>query len=146
MLKLLDGIIDIYLPDSKYSSGEMAGTYSAGASTYPDVTQAALIEMHRQVGRAVLAENGLVYRGLMIRHLVMPNGTSGAKGVLEWIAAHLPKDTYVNLMSQYQPCYKAFDYPEIARRITRKEYQDAVRWANDAGLTNVHFQGRGGLG
>jgi putative pyruvate formate lyase activating enzyme len=144
MLKQLDGVIDVYLPDFKYSSGKMAETYSAGASTYPDVTKEAFLEMHRQVGRAVVAEDGLVYRGLMIRHLVMPSGVSGTKGVLAWIAAHLPKDTYVNLMSQYQPCYKAFDYPEIARRITANEYRDAIQWANEAGLTNVHVQGKKG--
>jgi putative pyruvate formate lyase activating enzyme len=82
-----------------------------------------------------------MYRGLMIRHLVMPNGVSGTKKVLEWIAENLPKDTYVNIMSQYRPMYKAFDYQEISRRITREEYADAIRWAEEAGLTNLDIQG-----
>lgn len=145
ILKVLDGIVDIYLPDFKYSSGDMAAKYSSGAYKYPEITQKALLEMHRQVGVAVPAGDGLMYRGLMIRHLVMPNRTSGAKGVIEWIAANLPKNTYLNLMSQYQPCYKAFDYPEISRRITNREYRDAIGWAKEAGLTNVHLQGVMGL-
>lgn len=141
ILRYLDGVVDIYLPDFKYSSGEMAEKYSADAMDYPEVAQQALLEMHRQVGLAIPAEDGVMRRGLMIRHLVMPNGVSGTKEVVQWIAAHLPKNTYVNLMSQYRPCYKAFKYPEISRRITVKEYRNAVRWAKEAGLTNVEYQG-----
>jgi putative pyruvate formate lyase activating enzyme len=141
ILQMLDGIVDIYLPDYKYSSGEMAAKYSSAAESYPDVTKEALLEMHRQVGIARPASDGLMYRGLMIRHLVMPNNIGGTKQVLEWIAQNLPKDTYVNVMSQYTPMYKAFQYPEISRRITRKEYDDAVRWAREAGLTNLDIQG-----
>lgn len=145
ILKMLDGIIDIYLPDFKYSSEDMAVKYSAQANNYPEITQKAFFEMHRQVGTAIPAENGIMHRGIMIRHLVMPNRTSGTKGVIEWIAQHLPKNTYLNLMSQYQPFYKAFNYPEIARRITVKEYKDTIDWAKKAGLTNVHLQGIMGL-
>jgi putative pyruvate formate lyase activating enzyme len=141
VMKLLDGIVDIYLPDFKYSDGSMAAKYSSGADTYPELTQAALLEMHRQVGVAKPAADGLMYRGLMIRHLVMPSDVSGTKKVIDWIATHLPKETYVNLMSQYRPLYKAFDYPEIARRLTREEYQRAVAWAREAGLTNLDIQG-----
>jgi len=141
ILKILDGIVDIYLPDFKYSDGEKAAKYSSGADTYPEVTQNALLEMHRQVGVAKPAGDGLMYRGLMIRHLVMPNGVSGTKEVIEWIAKNLPKDTYLNLMSQYQPVYKAFEYPEIARKLRSKEYAEAVNWAKTAGLTNVDIQG-----
>jgi len=141
ILKKLDGIVDIYLPDFKYSDGSMAAKYSSGAETYPEIVQKALLEMHRQVGVAKPAEDGRMYRGLMIRHLVMPNNVSGSKNVLEWIANNLPKDTYVNIMSQYRPTYKAHDFPDIARRITRQEYGDAVRWAKDAGLTNLDIQG-----
>jgi len=79
----------------------------------------------------------------MIRHLVMPNDVSGTKGVVDWIAANLPKDTYLNIMSQYRPLYKAHDYPKIARRITCEEYDRAVRWAREAGLTNLDVQGYG---
>ena len=140
-MKILDGIVDIYLPDFKYSDGKMAVKYSSGSMSYPEITQEALLEMHRQVGVANPAENGLMYRGLMIRHLVMPNGVSGTKKVLEWIAENLPKDTYINIMSQYRPMYKASEFPAISRKITRKEYKDAVRWAKEAGLTNLEIQG-----
>ncbi|MCK4447604.1 MAG: radical SAM protein, partial [Candidatus Marinimicrobia bacterium] len=141
ILKKFNGIVDIYLPDFKYSDGKMAAKYSSGSETYPEMTKASLLEMHRQVGVAKPAGDGLMYRGLMIRHLVMPNGVSGAKEVIRWIAKNLPKDTYLNIMSQYRPMYKAFDYPEISRGITRKEYSEAIRCAREAGLTNLEIQG-----
>lgn len=141
IVKMLDGIVDIYLPDFKYADGQMAAKYSSEAEEYPEVTKAALLEMNRQVGVARPAPDGLMYRGLMIRHLVMPNGVSGTREVIRWVAEHLPKDTYFNLMSQYRPVYKAHDYPKIARRISRKEYADAVRWAKETGLTNLDIQG-----
>jgi putative pyruvate formate lyase activating enzyme len=141
ILRTLDGIVDIYLPDFKYADSEMASKYSSGASTYAEKTQTALLEMNRQVGVAKPARDGLMYRGLMIRHLVMPNGISGTKEVIGWIAENLPKDTYLNIMSQYRPMYKAFDYPELSRSINRTEYNEAVRWAREAGLTNLDIQG-----
>lgn len=141
ILKYLDGIIDIYLPDFKYSDGRMASKYSSGAVTYPEVTMSALIEMNRQVGVAMPASDGLMYRGLMIRHLVMPNNVSGTKEVIDWIATNLSKKTYLNLMSQYRPMYKASEYTEISRRITREEYQSAVSHAKAAGLSNLEIQG-----
>jgi putative pyruvate formate lyase activating enzyme len=141
ILQRLDGIVDIYLPDFKYAEGAMASKYSSGADTYPEVTKAALLEMHHQVGVAKPAADGLMYRGLMIRHLVMPNSVSGSKEVIDWIAANLPPDTYVNIMAQYRPMYKAFDYPEIARRLTRTEYNEVVRHAREVGLTNLDIQG-----
>lgn len=141
ILKKLDGIVDVYLPDFKYSDGKMSDKYSSGADTYPEITKKALLEMHRQVGVAKPAANGLIYRGLMIRHLVMPNNVSGAKEVFEWIAQNLTKDTYLNIMSQYRPMHKAHKYPKISRRITREEYKNAVTWAKKAGLTNLDIQG-----
>ena len=141
ILEKLDGIVDIYLPDFKYARSEMSSKFSSGADTYPELTRKAILEMHRQVGVAKPAGNGLMYRGLMIRHLVMPNGASGTKEVIDWIAANLPRDTYVNIMSQYRPTYKAFDYPEISRPLSRDEYADAVRSAKEAGLTNLDIQG-----
>lgn len=141
VLRLLDGVVDVYLPDFKYADGRMASEYSSGAESYPEVTRIALLEMHRQVGVARPAADGLMYRGLMIRHLVMPNGVAGSKEVFTWIAANLPKETYVNVMSQYRPMYRASDYPAIARPLTRAEYADAVRWAKEAGLTNLDIQG-----
>jgi putative pyruvate formate lyase activating enzyme len=141
ILKILDGIVDIYLPDFKYSESAMAAKYSSEADTYPDIVKESLFEMHRQVGVAIPADDGIMYRGLMIRHLVMPHSVSGTKAVVEWIADHLPKNTYLNLMSQYHPTYRAFDYPDIGRGLHRSEYEQAVRWAKDAGLTNLDIQG-----
>jgi putative pyruvate formate lyase activating enzyme len=140
ILKKLDGVVDIYLPDFKYGSSKMAAKYSSGADDYTEITKKAHLEMHRQVGAARPARDGIMYRGLMIRHLVMPNRVSGSKEVVEWIAKNLPKDTFINIMSQYRPMYKAFDYPKIARRITRKEYKEVLRRAKEVGLTNVHTQ------
>ena len=137
ILKKLDGVVDIYLPDHKYADGEMAAKYSSDADTYPEVTGAALIEMNRQVGVAKPAPDGLMYRGLMVRHLVMPSGVGGTKRVIEWIAQNLPKDTYLNIMSQYRPMYKAFEYPEIARGITVSEFLEAMDWAEEYGLNNL---------
>ena len=103
ILKYLEGVVDIYLPDFKYWDPEMAAKYSADAETYPEMTRLALLEMHRQVGVAHPAPDGLMYRGLMIRHLVMPGNVSGSGEVVTWIAENLPKDTYLNIMSQYRP-------------------------------------------
>ncbi|MCG2658803.1 MAG: radical SAM protein, partial [Kiritimatiellae bacterium] len=141
ILEKLDGVIDIYLPDFKYADGAMAATYSSDARSYPEVAKAALLEMNRQVGVAKSAADGIMSRGLMIRHLVMPNRVGGTRKVIEWISTHLSKDTYLNLMSQYRPMYKAFKYPEISRAITYDEYHEAVNWAREAGLTNCDFQG-----
>lgn len=141
ILRKLDGIIDIYLPDFKYSERKMSAKYSSEADTYPEITKEALLEMNRQVGVAKPAKDGLIYRGLMIRHLVMPNRVSGSREIIRWIAENLPKDTYLNIMSQYRPMYKAFEYPEINRRITREEYDEVVRWTKEAGLTNLDIQG-----
>jgi putative pyruvate formate lyase activating enzyme len=141
VLRILDGIVDIYLPDFKYWDPDMAAKYSDGARDYPEVTRKALLEMHRQVGTAHSEPDGVMKRGLMIRHLVMPNNVSGSVAIVKWIADNLPKDTYLNIMSQYTPAYLAPNYPDIARRITRDEYLDVVEAAQRAGLTNLDVQG-----
>ncbi|MGC8786874.1 MAG: radical SAM protein [Anaerolineae bacterium] len=141
ILQVLDGIVDIYLPDFKYWDSDMAGKYSSEAYTYPEVTKQAILEMHRQVGVAKTPPDGIMRRGLMIRHLVMPNDVAGSEKVMEWIAENLPKDTYVNIMAQYNPVFKAYAYPEIARRITREEYAKVVKRAQELGLTNLDIQG-----
>lgn len=141
VLKLLDGVVDIYLPDFKYWDSEASAKYSAGAASYPELTKKGLLEMQRQVGTAVPNEQGVMERGLMIRHLVMPNNVSGSKQIMEWIAENLPKDTYVNIMAQYRPSYRAYDYPEISRALTADEYREAVSKALDLGLTNLDLQG-----
>jgi putative pyruvate formate lyase activating enzyme len=141
VLRYLDQVVDIYLPDFKYSQGSMASKYSSGAESYPEITKQALLEMNRQVGIAKAAQDGQMYRGLMIRHLVMPNNVSGSLEVVDWISRNLPKDTYLNIMSQYRPEHKAREYPLIARRLTREEYLEVVSSARKAGLTNLDVQG-----
>lgn len=140
ILTHLDGIVDIYLPDFKYWDSAMSAKYSAGAESYPEITGKAILEMNRQVGVAKSTKQGILQRGLMIRHLVMPNNIGGSEKIMEWIAENLPKDTYVNIMAQYTPAYKAHDYPEIYRRITGAEYQKVVQRAKDMGLTNLYTQ------
>lgn len=141
ILRQLDGIVDIYLPDFKYFSGEMAQRFSSATSSYPQTAQQALIEMNRQAGVARPDDTGLINRGLMIRHLVMPNNVGGSKDVVRWIADNLPNDTYVNIMSQYRPMFKAFDYPLIARPLNRTEYKEVIDAAREAGLTRIEIQG-----
>jgi len=140
ILKFLDGIVDIYLPDFKYWDSSISAKYSAGAKSYPEITKQALLEMHRQVGVAKPARDGIIYRGLIIRHLVMPNNVAGSEKVMEWIAENLPEDTYVNIMAQYTPAYKAYDYPEISRRTTAEEYKKVVDKAKELGLTNLDMR------
>jgi len=141
ILKILDGIVDIYLPDFKYWDSDMSSKYSSEAESYPEITGEAILEMHRQVGVAKPAKDEIMQRGLMIRHLVMPNNIAGSEHVMEWIAGNLLKDTYVNIMVQYNPVYKAYDYPELSRRITKEEYIKVVNKAKDLGLTNLDTQG-----
>jgi putative pyruvate formate lyase activating enzyme len=140
ILNLLDGIVDIYMPDMKYMDGEMAEKYSSGAIDYPEVTMKAILEMNRQVGKLLTDEDGDALRGLIIRHLVMPNGVAGSEKFVRWVGENLPKDTYVNIMAQYHPEYKAIEHPEIARTITRDEFLEAVKAAEDCGLTNLDPQ------
>ena len=140
ILRILDGIVDIYKPDMKYMDPDKAAKYSAGASDYPEVTKKAVIEMNRQVGELVTDEQGIALRGLIIRHLVMPNRVAGTEKFARWVAENLPKSTYVNIMSQYHVEYKAYDYPEIARGITVEEFLEAMNWAEKAGLTNLDEQ------
>lgn len=141
VLKILSGIVDIYLADIKYSDNAKSIMYSSEADHYFEQTMAALSEMQEQVGVAKLAADDLMRQGLMIRHLVMPNDVSGTRAVIDWIVSNLPQDTYLNLMSQYRPAYQAEQYPEIARRITRREYAVAIHYAQRVGLTNLDIQG-----
>ncbi|MBN1886134.1 MAG: radical SAM protein [Candidatus Krumholzibacteriota bacterium] len=141
ILAELDGVVDVYLPDYKYADASAAERFSSGARSYPAVTQRALVEMDRQVGVARPDTDGLIRRGLMIRHLVMPNDAAATERAIKWIAANLPGNTRLNLMSQYRPAHRANEYPEIDRPLTRAEYARAVRAARDAGLANVDIQG-----
>ncbi len=138
MIRLLDGVVDLYLPDLKFMDVDQAQRFNeAAAADYPELAQKALIEMHRQVGDLVTDENYIARRGLMVRHLVMPNRVAGTRDFVRWVAQELSTDTYVNIMSQYRVEYKAFEYEEIARAITSEEYVEAMEWAMEAGLTNL---------
>jgi putative pyruvate formate lyase activating enzyme len=133
VIKLLDGIIDIYMPDAKYAGEEPAKKFS-NAPDYPDVLKEALKEMHRQVGDLHMGENGIAVRGLVIRHLVMPGTLAGTEDLMKFIAKEISRDSYVNVMQQYRPEYRSRDYPELSRRITHGEYLEAVKVARHFGL------------
>ncbi len=138
-LKLLDGIIDIYLPDAKYFSDKMAQKYS-NAVRYVKHNQEALKEMYRQVGNLRCDENGVGIKGLIIRHLVLPGNISETEKVLEYIANNISKDAYISLMSQYFPANKAMNMEMINRRVTKKEYEFAMSAFEKAGLKNGWLQ------
>jgi putative pyruvate formate lyase activating enzyme len=123
-LRLLEGIVDIYLADLKYADREIARRYSK-VKNYPEVAMTAIREMHRQVGDLILDERGIAIRGLLVRHLVLPNGLAGTEKVAEFLGS-LSKNMAVNVMDQYYPSYMAWKYPELSRRITQREYHQAL--------------------
>ena len=138
MIRLLDGVVDIYLPDLKYMDGDEADQYTVrGANDYPERAKESILEMHRQVGDLVTNDRGIALRGLMVRHLVMPNRIAGTREFVRWVAENLSKNTYVNIMAQYRVEHMAFNYPPIARAITPGEFIEAIGWAEQAGLTNL---------
>jgi putative pyruvate formate lyase activating enzyme len=132
-LKLLDGVVDIYMPDMKYADAEAGHQYS-GIPNYPQVNQAAVREMHRQVGDLAVDENGIALRGLLVRHLVLPNGLAGTAEIAQFLAEEISPDTYINVMDQYRPCYRAHELPPLDRPITSAEFQAAMEAARQAGL------------
>ena len=132
-LQLLDGIMDIYMPDAKYSTPESGRTYSKAAD-YFEVNKKALLEMHRQVGDLKMDKEGIAKRGLLIRHLVMPQDVVGSRKVLEFIARNISKNTYMSIMAQYHPAHLAFEFPEISRRIYKREYDAVLKMADELGL------------
>ena len=123
-LRLLDGIVDIYMPDLRYGD-EAAGIRYSAAPHYPEINRAAVKEMFRQVGNLVIDEAGLAKRGLIVRHLVLPGGLSGTEAIMKFLAEDISKDVYISLMSQYFPAYKAHEIKELSRRITAEEYEEA---------------------
>jgi putative pyruvate formate lyase activating enzyme len=137
ILKLLDGIVDIYLPDFKYTDPDKAAMYSSGAADYPLMAKQGIAEMHRQVDGLQISTDGVARRGLIIRHLVMPNRVAGTRAFVRWVAENLSRSTYVNIMAQYHVDYQAYNYPEIARGITVEEFLEAIEWAREYGLTNL---------
>ncbi|MCE5254730.1 MAG: radical SAM protein [Actinomycetia bacterium] len=135
-LRLLDGIVDIYMPDMKYADAE-AGLRLSGVPDYPRRNRAAVLEMHRQVGDLRLDERGVARRGLLVRHLVLPGGSAGTAEVARFLAGEVSPDTYVNVMDQYRPAYLAARYPEICRSLTVAECREAVQAALTAGLRRL---------
>ncbi len=135
-LRLLDGIVDIYMPDMKYAD-EGAGRRYSKVKDYPSVNQTAVREMHRQVGDLVTDEEGIALRGLLVRHLVLPNGLAGTREVAKFLADEISPHTYLNVMAQYRPTYKAQQYAEINRRPSPEELQEAVDLTLQAGLIRL---------
>ncbi len=135
MLKLWDGIVDVYMPDAKYGDNKSAMECS-NAPDYVKHNRASLKEMHRQVGLLQLDENGVAYRGLLIRHLVLPGGLASTEKVLDWIGSELSPETYISLMSQYFPAWNAVTHPVLKRTLTVGEYREAVKALEKNNLDN----------
>ena len=135
-LRLLHGIVDIYMPDFKFWDPEPAGTF-CNAPDYPDRVRAAIREMHSQVGDLVTDSRGVAVKGLLVRHLVMPEDTCGTSEVMAFLASEISPDTSVNIMDQYYPCYRACEDRRASRRVTRGEYARALKSAADAGIKRI---------
>ena len=137
VMQLLDGIVDIYIPDFKFQDSEIAAPILQGAHDYTEYAAAAIKEMHRQVGNPVVV-NGVANSGVIIRHLILPENLGGADKFVRWVADELGTDTHVNIMRQFRPEFRAREFPPLDRRITPAEYAQAMRWAREAGLRNFH--------
>jgi len=138
-LKLLDGIVDIYLPDARYADNEIAVKYSS-APGYFEIMKKTLNEMRRQVGDLLTDKIGVARSGLIVRHLVLPEGLSGTKKIMHFIAREISPHTYISLMAQYFPAYQAGQFPPLSRRINRKEYREALQAFKEEGLKSGWFQ------
>jgi putative pyruvate formate lyase activating enzyme len=139
-LRLLDGVFDIYMPDMKYAD-ERTGRRLSRVKDYPAINRAAVAEMHRQVGDLQIDARGTAQRGLLVRHLVLPAGLAGTAEIVRFLAREVSTDTYLNIMDQYRPCYKANEHSELGRGITSTEYAEAVRLAREAGLQRLDQRG-----
>ncbi|UCD77695.1 MAG: radical SAM protein [Desulfobacterales bacterium] len=135
-LKLLEGIFDIYMPDFKFWDPQIAEN-ACQAADYPEVARRALLEMHRQVGDLQLDESGIAWRGLLIRHLVLPGGLAGTREIMRFIAQRVSPDSYVNIMSQYRPCGRAVEVKGLESNLAAKDYQMAVQAAKEEGITRL---------
>lgn len=132
-LKLLDGVVDIYMPDMKYSDGKTAEQFS-GIKDYPEANRAAIKEMHRQVGDLQINDQGVAQRGLLVRHLVLPNRLAGTEEIVRFLAREISTYTYLNIMAQYRPSYKASTAPLVSRPPAREEFNEAITLAHQHGL------------
>jgi putative pyruvate formate lyase activating enzyme len=139
-LRLLDGVIDIYMPDMKYNDPRVALLYSK-ARDYPSVNRAAVKEMHRQVGDLQLDQDGLARHGLLVRHLILPNRLAGTRAILRFLAKEISTETYLNLMNQYHPAYRADQFPAINQPVKSSEFQGAVRMAREFHLHRLDKPG-----
>jgi len=135
-LKLLDGIVDIYMPDMKYSD-EKIGEKLSGVKRYPQTNRAAVKEMHRQVGDLQIDQSGVATRGLLVRHLVLPGALAGTEAVVRFLAQEISTNTYLNVMAQYRPCYHASDYSQLSRPINKQEFSEAIELAQQYGLNRL---------
>ena len=135
-LRLLEGVIDIYMPDFKFWNPAIAER-TCNAHDYPEVARNAIKEMHRQVGDLVIDEIGIARRGLLIRHLVLPEGLAGTKDVMRFIANEVSPDTYVNIMFQYRPCGDAYEIKELSQSPSREDFKMALKAAEDEGITRL---------
>ena len=133
VIRLLEGIVDIYMPDVKFMADEPARLLTR-AKDYPAVVKEVLKEMHRQVGDLAIGRRGIAYRGLLVRHLVMPGGIGGTAELVRFLAEEVSPSTYINIMEQYRPCYRADEFPAISRRPTHGEFAEALDLAREAGL------------
>lgn len=138
-LKILKGLIDVYLPDLKYAKNDLGQKYS-GVNDYFEKASEAVLEMYSQVGAPIFDDNGIIQKGLIIRHLILPGQLENSKKVLDWIRANLPNDIYISLMCQYTPIYKAGDYPELNRRLRKREYEEIIDYFFEIGLENGFAQ------
>ena len=139
-LKRLEGVVDVYLPDMKYALREPARRCSAAAD-YPEVAKAAIREMFRQTGPYVMDGDGLLRRGVVIRHLILPENLDNTRAVIDWVSSEFaPGDVLFSLMSQYTPCGDLTDFPEISRRLTEAEYAEAISYLEDSGITDGFYQ------
>lgn len=138
-IQALEGCVDVYLPDLKYYSDELAKKYSK-ADQYFETATKAILEMQKQVGSAVFDKNGMIQKGIMIRHLVLPNHLQNSKHILKWIKENMPEDIYVNVMAQYFPTYKAKSLPGIDRKLTKREYKEIENYFYCLDFQNGYIQ------
>jgi putative pyruvate formate lyase activating enzyme len=135
-LRLLDGVVDIYMPDLKFWDSQIAKDLCQ-AEDYPEIARQALKEMHRQVGDLAMDEAGVAQRGLLVRHLVLPDGLAGTREIMKFLAREVSPDTYVNVMGQYRPCGRASEHPALRKFLTGPEHEQAQQMAREAGLTRL---------
>jgi putative pyruvate formate lyase activating enzyme len=140
-LRILEGIIDIYMPDFKFWDSDIAKK-TCDAPDYPEVAREAILEMHRQVGDLVMDKDGIARRGLLLRHLVLPHGLAGTREIMRFIATRISTNTYVNIMPQYRPCGRAAEIPELAEALSTQDFQAALTAAREEGIHRLDSRRR----